>query len=149
LHGKPIRANALHEPAALGKAGKRRDGAARQQTEIADALRNVDRTDLADRAVERVRGGLLEPALLRAATAAHQHDVVPVPPRADHVRDQLWRILQVGADDNDGVAPCAWSSPALSAIPLPKIARQIDGRDALVTFLQRVRSAIDPSWPRR
>ena len=129
------------------RSGKRRsaiDGAAREEPEIADVFRDVDRADAPDRAVERARRRLLEPALLRAAATPHQHDIVAFLPGANHVRDELRRILQVGVDDDDRVAVRVVETRAHRHF-LAEVARQVDDGDARVRVVQRGKQR--PSMP--
>jgi hypothetical protein len=83
-----------------------------------------------------VRRRALEPALLRAALAPHQHDVETFAPGAHHVGNEFGRVLQIGVDDHHGIAVGVVEAGAHRDF-LAEVARQVDEGDARVSFPQR------------
>ncbi len=83
--------------------------------------------DASHRAVEHARRGLLEPGLLGAAPAPHQHDVVALAPLARIISGISSGGSCRSASMTTTASPRAASSPALIATSLPKL------RDSSIT----------------
>ena len=102
--------------ACSGIASKRIERAPAHQPEVAGVERDVDLGRARQQPVETVRGRALECGLAGAAPA-HAVDDVGAARRASPASiggEQLGRVLEIGVDDQDGVA-AAKVEPAVSA----------------------------------
>ena len=103
LQSQP-RDQAAHEAVLLAEAADRDEGVAAEQPEIAD-FRDDPRIDrLAHDPVEQPGGEALVHAVAVAGDPLRRHDVESLVIQADHVLQDVRRILQVGVHDDDGVA---------------------------------------------
>ena len=126
----------LHETMPLAQFAQRRQRPRRQQAEVAGIGGDGRLRQAADHAVERVRGGPLQPAFAIAGDARAVDVVVAGPPFAHELADQLRRILSVGVQD-DGRAGVHPVQARGQRRLLAEVARQPHDRHARVVRRQR------------
>jgi hypothetical protein len=127
---------ALHEPVLLAQGVQRQHRAPAQQAKVAGVLGNVHAAERLDQTVEQVGRGALDPRFAVARAALGIHHVVPGTPQLHHARYQLGRVLQVGVDDDHGIAR-SQVEPGRHGGFLAEIAAQVDERNARIASAQR------------
>ena len=122
-----------NEAVALRHGEQQVEDAPRDQPEVTGVGRDLHVGQAADQAIEGRRGGALEQALpVALATLAVDH-VCSLVDHLHHVDQQLGRILQVGVDDQDALAP-ANRQPGRQGELVPMVSHQPDGHDARVAL---------------
>ena len=98
--------------------GARRTPSA-DQPKVADVARELDRAHPGHRAIEQAGGEGFEPGLALARGPPAIDHVVALGVFLDKGRDEFGRVLEVGIEDDEGIANRV-RNPAVSAISLPK-----------------------------
>ena len=80
------------------------DGATVDEPEVAGVAGDVDLAEPAQEPVEAMGGEALEPRLPVAGVANGVDHVVARPPLLAHLERDLGRVLEIGVDDDGGVA---------------------------------------------
>ena len=129
---------ALHEAVALAQLPQRRQRARRQQAEVAGVGGDRRARQAADHAIERVRGGALEPAFAlacqRACRARRRSPRATCATNCGISSGGSWP----SASRISAAPASTWSSPAVSAASLPKLRDRRSSADARIGCGERL-----------
>src|SRR5579863_2716209 len=96
-----------------------------KQAEITGVTRYLDRGNAYNQAIEHSCGQQLKACLTLATGALSINNLGPIFPMGDQVWYHLWRVLQVGIKNDDGV-PLRIIKPSRDSDLVSKVARKID-----------------------
>jgi hypothetical protein len=113
---------------AFGHAVEGIDDSAAHQAEVAGVAwyGNVDQPF--EQAIEQARTAFLEPGLAFAIDPLAIDDIVSLPGKSEHFGQQFGRVLKIGVDDENMVAPAQRQTGSQGKL-MPVIAGQVDADD--------------------
>lgn len=125
------RVQTFHETVLFAELADGRDRALAHQTKIAGVGGDVDVTHLPHQAIEAVGRGFLQEGFALPGPPGRVDDIETLLPLVNQGGDQFRRILQIGVDDDDGVAARDIQSRGQCGF-LAEIPAQFDDADFLI-----------------